>query len=329
MTQKQNAHVVVPTHQQCIQETRTMNSRRRTWKVAALGALVVAIAIGGASVIAGNDDPDEPDTPMPVEPDGGIGDTPVGDEFPTDLAREHARRVLGALEDDLPADVRIGRRGDELFALTEDYRLGRLTVELDELRGQFVVTAVTVELPDGPETLDADLPIDELPEEDLIVDDGTFDSLDDMADASDLVVVGEVSDTISIGRLAAATNPTADEFLAITVQPSETMRGSYPGDVIIAWAGYSTDEDGARVAVRTVNGVRPPAVGDRVVLFLRPVDPGFADFAGGAPTHELIKLDGIGFVIDDVVTEVEAGSLAAELLRGMTVTALREAISSN
>jgi hypothetical protein len=99
--------------------------------------------------------------------------------------------------------------------------------------------------------------------------------------------------------------------------------------VIIAWAGYSTDEDGARVAVRTVNGVRPPAVGDRVVLFLRPVDPGFADFAGGVPTHDLIKLDGIGFVIDDVVTEVEAGSLAAELLRGMTVTALREAISSN
>jgi hypothetical protein len=219
--------------------------------VAALGALVVAIAIGGAAVTAGNDDPDEPDTPMPVE------------------------------------------------------------------------------LPDGPETLDADLPIDELPEEDLIVDEGTFDSLDDMADASDLVVVGEVIDTPSIGRLAAATDPTADEFLAITVQPSETLRGSYPGDVIIAWAGYSTDEDGARLAVRTVNGVRPPAVGDHVVLFLRSVDPAFDAFAGGAPTHELVKLDGIGFVTDDVVTEVEAGSPAAELLRGMTVASLRDAISSN
>jgi hypothetical protein len=228
-----------------------MNSTRRTWMVAALGALVVAIAIGGAAVTAGNDDPDEPDTPMPVE------------------------------------------------------------------------------LPDGPETLDADLPIDELPEEDLIVDEGTFDSLDDMADASDLVVVGEVIDTPSIGRLAAATDPTADEFLAITVQPSETLRGSYPGDVIIAWAGYSTDEDGARLAVRTLNGVRPPAVGDHVVLFLRPVDPAFGAFAGGAPTHELVKLDGIGFVTDDVVTEVETGSPAAELLRGMTVASLRDAISSN
>lgn len=246
----------------------------RTWTIAAIGAIAVAIAIG-AAVTAGNDDLDEPDSPVPVEPDGGIGDTPVGDGFPTD------------------------------------------------------VTAVTVELPDGPETLNADLPIDVLPDEDLIVDDGTFASLEDMADASDIVVVGEVIDVTSIGRLAAATDPTADEFVAITVQPSEKLRGSSPGDVVIAWAAYSTDEDGTRVADRTVNGVRPPAVGDRVVLFLRQVDPGFAEFAGGAPTHELVKLDGIGFVTGDVVTEVEAGSAAAELLRGMTVASLRDAISSN
>ena len=170
---------------------------------------------------------------------------------------------------------------------------------------------------------------DELPDEDLIVDDGTFDSLEDMADASDIVLVGEVIDATSIGRLAEATDPTADEFLAITVEPSERLRGSYPGNVVIAWAAYSTDQDGTRVAVRTINGVQPPALGDRLVLFLRPVDPGFAEFAGGAPTHELVKLDGIGFVTDDVVTEVETGSPAAELLRGMTVASLRDIISSN
>jgi hypothetical protein len=236
-----------------------MNSTpRRTWTIAAIGAIAAAAAVG-AAVTAGNDDPDVPDTPVPVEPDGGIGDTPVGAEFPTEL------------------------------------------------------TAVTVELPD----------------EDLIVDDGTFDSLEDMADASDIVVVGEVIDATSIGRLAAATDPTADEFVAITVRPSERLRGSSPGDVVIAWAAYSTDEDGTRVADRTVNGVRPPAVGDRVVLFLQQVDPGFAEFAGGAPTHELVKLDGIGFVTGDVVTEVEAGSSAAELLRGMTVASLRDAVSSS
>ncbi len=211
----------------------------------------------------------------------------------------------------------------------DDDRLGRSTVELDEFWDRFVVTAVTVELPDGPETLDVDRSIDELPDEDVVVDEGTFDSLEDMADASDLVVVGEVIRANSIGRLAAATDPTADEFVAITVEPSETLRGSFPGSVVIAWAAYSTDEDGTRVAVRTVNGIRPPAAGDRVVLFLRSVDPDFAEFAGGVPTHELVKLDGIGFIDGEVVTEVETGSPAGELLRGMTVASLRDAIDSN
>ncbi len=190
-------------------------------------------------------------------------------------------------------------------------------------------TPVPVEPDGGIGDTPVDDGFDELPDEDLIVDDGTFDSLEDMADASDIVLVGEVIDATSIGRPAAATDPTADEFLAITVQPSERLRGSYPGDVVIAWAAYSTDQDGTRVAVRTVNGVRPPELGDRVVLFLRPVDPGFAEFAGGAPTHELVKLDGIGFVTDDVVTQVETGSTAAELLRGMTVASLGDVISSN
>lgn len=37
------------------------------------------------------------------------------------------------------------------------------------------------------------------------------------------------------------------------------------------------------------------------------MNPGFAEFAGGAPTHELVKLDGIGFVTNDVVIQVETG----------------------
>ena len=93
------------------------------------------------------------DTPIPVEPDGGIGDTP-GDEFPVDQARDEAHGLLGLHEADLPSDVRIARKGAEQFALTEDYVLGRLTVELDNDGDGFRVTSVTVELPDGPETLE-------------------------------------------------------------------------------------------------------------------------------------------------------------------------------
>ena len=86
---------------------------------------------------------DTPDTDM-----GGGGDAMTDDQL-----RKTARDLLGLPEDDLPQDVRIGRRGDEQFALTEDYRPGRMTVELDEnAKGVFKVSVVLVELAGGPET---------------------------------------------------------------------------------------------------------------------------------------------------------------------------------
>ena len=93
-------------------------------------------------------------TPSP--PDGDEpDDTPGADEFDVDAAVQAADGLLGRSEDDLPADVRIARRGDEEFALTEDYVLGRLTVELDDTDGSgFRVVVATVELPDGPRTVE-------------------------------------------------------------------------------------------------------------------------------------------------------------------------------
>ena len=79
-------------------------------------------------------------------------DLGAADEFPADQARTDAKALLGAAEDALTDDVRVSRRGEETFMLTEDYMLGRMTVELDEQDGGYVVTSVTVELPDGPET---------------------------------------------------------------------------------------------------------------------------------------------------------------------------------
>jgi len=82
------------------------------------------------------------------------GPDDFGADFDTDAAREEARAVLGMPEEDLPDDVRIARRGDESFLLTEDYVLGRLTVELDDDGDGYRVTSVVVELPDGPETFE-------------------------------------------------------------------------------------------------------------------------------------------------------------------------------
>lgn len=75
-----------------------------------------------------------------------------GDVFPVEQARQEAQGLLGMYERDLPADVRIGRRGDEAMPLTDDYLLGRRTVELDDTDGTgFRVFSVTIELPAGPE----------------------------------------------------------------------------------------------------------------------------------------------------------------------------------
>lgn len=83
-----------------------------------------------------------------IDPEGEIPQS-----FDVDAEIEQAQALLGLAEDELPAGVRVGRRGAEHMALTDDYVLGRDTVELDaDAGGAFRVVAVTVELPEGPQT---------------------------------------------------------------------------------------------------------------------------------------------------------------------------------
>jgi len=124
---------------------------RRLRPAAALAACT--ILLGACAAADATDLP--PDEPVSGAPDdGGAVDPEQADEYPTDQAREQARGLLGMHEEDLPQDVRIGRRGNEDYALTEDYVLGRRTVHLADDGSGFRVTSVTVELPDGPETFE-------------------------------------------------------------------------------------------------------------------------------------------------------------------------------
>lgn len=67
-----------------------------------------------------------------------------------------AQEALGTLETGLDPAWRLGRRGDESFALTDDFVVGRFTVELDDDgTGVYVVSAVIVELPGGARTVTA------------------------------------------------------------------------------------------------------------------------------------------------------------------------------
>jgi hypothetical protein len=135
---------------------------RRSWVVAGLLALVLGLAgCGGgdsgelaqgdgggpAAGMCHESEPDCVDTVVDGDGTDGAGD----DEHAT---IEEARSLLGRSEDELDESVRVGRKGGEHFALTEDYVIGRMTAELDEDgAGVFRVTAVTVELTEGPQTV--------------------------------------------------------------------------------------------------------------------------------------------------------------------------------
>lgn len=148
-----------------------VNISSRLFAIPVAAAALALAACGTDDDASAADQPDTPVTsPVVDPPDTDTTDTDTtdtdttapdpgefGDDFSTEQARDDARAVLGMYEEELPDDVRVGRRGDETFALTEDYVLGRRTVELDDTDGDgdgFRVTAVIVELPDGPETFD-------------------------------------------------------------------------------------------------------------------------------------------------------------------------------
>lgn len=104
--------------------------------------------------VAGMCAPDQPDcvdTIVEGEEPTDDGDAPMS----ADDHRARAEALLGVAEADVPADVRVARRGDEAFMLTEDYVIGRRTVELDDAGdGTYEVTKVVLELEDGPETFE-------------------------------------------------------------------------------------------------------------------------------------------------------------------------------
>lgn len=132
--------------------------------LAAAGAIVALAAAACGSAGAVDTDPDMPTSDAMCAPDvpdcnDMIVDDMTGDDadgfdgFDADAAAAEATALLGLAEDELPADVRVGRLDDEHMALTEDYVVGRHTAELDtDDAGVPRVTSVVTELPEGPVT---------------------------------------------------------------------------------------------------------------------------------------------------------------------------------
>lgn len=89
--------------------------------------------------------------------DGDGPGAPGLDGANDDAALRDARELLGEPEEQALAafdDVRLGRHGDETYALTEDYVIGRKTISTeDDGSGTYRVVEVVVETSDGPQTV--------------------------------------------------------------------------------------------------------------------------------------------------------------------------------
>jgi hypothetical protein len=160
------------------------------------------------------------------------------------------------------------------------------------------------------------------------VDDGSFGSVAEMAQASTLILIGDVIDLTSLGRPDIVEDPHADEYLAITVRANEVLKGQPTEKVVLGWDAFSVDADGQRVATSISNGLRPPDLGDRLLLFLVPADPAAAEHLGGAPTHQPVKLDGVAYLDGDRVTAGETSSPAADQLRAMSLEDIRDEVTA-
>ncbi len=132
-------------------------------------------------------------------------------------------------------------------------------------------------------------------------------------------MVGTVREESSLGRPNASTDPLADEFLGLTIEVETVLAGDPVDDVTMAWDAYVVDADGSRTAANVMNGVPVPHVGDRLVLFLRPVDEQFGAAMGGFPTHAPVALDGVAFLDRDTVTLTDETATQAAHLTGMTI----------
>ncbi len=157
-----------------------------------------------------------------------------------------------------------------------------------------------------------------LPSRPVEVDDGAFDALSDMGAGAD-VVVGVVREESSLGRPMSDQDPAADEYLGLVIEVESVLKGGPIDEVRLAWDAYGVDVEGTRTSSNLMNGIPVPHVGERLVLFLRPVDGQYAALFDGFPSHAPVALDGVGFVVDWVVTITDTTAADAAHLTGMTV----------
>jgi len=151
----------------------------------------------------------------------------------------------------------------------------------------------------------------------------SFESLDDMAEASEIVVIGTVTEVADgdLHEVPAGEDSIGSRDLAVLVDIEQVLRGDVEvGETVtVPWIGYEIEADGSKGPQIVINGQFPPGVGDRNVWFL-----GLGD---GGLTFGLVAYAGRIEIADDGrLTPFEVDSGAGEEVDGMTIAELQQAL---
>ncbi|REK23095.1 MAG: hypothetical protein DWQ40_02475 [Actinobacteria bacterium] len=155
----------------------------------------------------------------------------------------------------------------------------------------------------------------------------TFESLEAMAQASEIIVEGEIIE-VADGRFQPhpINEGEGDLGLSLTIEIASVLKGDVePGETVtVPWAGgYYVEPDGTRIPL-VINGQAHPEVGENSLWFLGP-------HPDGGATWGLVAFEGRLLVEDNgelALTTHRLDSGAALELNAMTVDEVRQALSN-
>lgn len=137
-----------------------------------------------------------------------------------------------------------------------------------------------------------------------------FSSIDELTDASDVVMIATVTSVSTFGIVDAGEDPNPSEWALLTFKPERVLRGNLATEPVVAWEMFVTDGHGKRLFELTHDGVPNPEVGDRYLLFAVLEEAARREVFGGATTHAIIVPVGIMAIIDGQVHSTYRGGSA-------------------
>ncbi|HHC08169.1 MAG TPA: hypothetical protein ENK55_05585 [Actinobacteria bacterium] len=152
-----------------------------------------------------------------------------------------------------------------------------------------------------------------------------FGSVEEMAAASDLIVVASVVALEPLGALRVDEDPNPSEWTVIRFAVGEVLAGAPVDEVSLMWEAFATDGEGRRVLQFTLDGIPLPQVGDRYLLFLEAESEARAAVFEGRASHRLVIPAGMMAIVDGrVASEYRGGSPVGKALDGLTVDRVTE-----